>query len=467
MKKEYPKNVYQIKIALKNIKPLIWRRVLVADNANFHDLHAVIQGVFGWWNYHLHEFRIGRVKYGDPDNDDFSLVDIQDENDFTLAEMRFSEGTSFTYEYDFGDGWEHSLKIEKIIPFEKMMKLPQCIAGKRACPPEDVGGRPGYEEYLTALADPKHEQYEQYLEWRGEFDAEYFDLDETNQQLAELVEPKWPGSIISNAGFEQFMADKFSDPLRWAILNNKETQFAASAVPIRRDVNAFLTYMTENKVIGTKALGNLPRKAIEEIAAQFVKPVALEVEIGTFVSRFNTEDDVWPIYFVHVLVDAAGLIKGGLGKRWQVTSAGENFLSLPPALQVWQLFATWWYKADWTVAVSFSFDLGSYQQIFAHYLAAALLALPSGESQLFDPFVDKLLKDGGRVMPAKSDEYALANLRRRMQYVAFDPLVDFGVIFAQYEKFEFELLTSGKLKSFSPTELGHKLLKLVYDPVMI
>ncbi len=185
MKKENPKNVYQIKITLKVIKPPVWRRVVVADNINLHDLHNIIQAVFGWWGSHLHEFKIGRNTYGDPDNQDIDLEEIKDESKFNLAGFRFSGGSSFTYEYDFGDSWEHSIKIEKIIPFEMNMELPQCIDGKRACPPEDVGGPWGYEEYLEAIADPEHEEHDNLPEWGGEFDPDYFDLEETNKLLGD------------------------------------------------------------------------------------------------------------------------------------------------------------------------------------------------------------------------------------------------------------------------------------------
>jgi hypothetical protein len=94
------------------------------------------------------------------------------------------EGDKFTYEYDFGDDWQHEIKIEKVLPPDPKQKLPVCIKGKRACPPEDIGGVWGYEEFLEAIKDPNHDEHAMYTEWIGDdFDPEAFDLDEVNERL--------------------------------------------------------------------------------------------------------------------------------------------------------------------------------------------------------------------------------------------------------------------------------------------
>jgi hypothetical protein len=96
-------------------------------------------------------------------------------------------GDSAIYEYDFGDGWEHELKIEKVISAEPTTYYPCCTGGKRACPPENCGGPLGYERLLGALRDPKHEEYEAMIEWvGGEFDPEEFELDEINEALRQV-----------------------------------------------------------------------------------------------------------------------------------------------------------------------------------------------------------------------------------------------------------------------------------------
>ena len=95
-----------------------------------------------------------------------------------------SEGNKFIYEYDFGDSWEHVVLVEKILPPEPDKKYPVCIKGKRACPPEDIGGIWGYEEFIEAMSDPSHNKHDSYLEWWGdEFDPEAFDIEEINFAL--------------------------------------------------------------------------------------------------------------------------------------------------------------------------------------------------------------------------------------------------------------------------------------------
>lgn len=85
------------------------------------------------------------------------------------------------YTYDFGDNWEHEVLLEKIHPFEHGMALPICIKGKRACPPEDIGGAGGYAQFLDAVSDPAHPEHDEMLDWGGgDFDAEHFNLDEVN-----------------------------------------------------------------------------------------------------------------------------------------------------------------------------------------------------------------------------------------------------------------------------------------------
>ncbi len=176
--------VYQFKVMLNGIRPPVWRRILVSDKSTLLDLHNVIQDVFGWLDYHLHEFTINDICYGDQADDEFGEFHIQDEAKVKLRKLNLKEGSRFSYEYDFGDSWGHTLILEKILPLEKGMKLPQCIKGKRACPPEDVGGAWGYEGFLEAIRDPHHEDHASFLEWiGGEFDPEAFDLDAVNQLL--------------------------------------------------------------------------------------------------------------------------------------------------------------------------------------------------------------------------------------------------------------------------------------------
>ena len=188
VRKARPTEIYQIKVTLKGSKPPIWRRLLVPSDVTLGHLHHIIQVAMGWFNAHLHQFIVGGDTYygvADPDYDDW--IEMLDERAFTLKDVAPGEKSRFDYEYDFGDSWEHVVLVEKVLPPDPEQAYRVCIKGRRACPPEDVGGVWGYEEFLEAIEDPDHSEHEDYLEWiGGEFDPEEFDLDETNEILRGL-----------------------------------------------------------------------------------------------------------------------------------------------------------------------------------------------------------------------------------------------------------------------------------------
>ncbi len=176
-------SIYQIHVSVMGIEPPIWRRIQVPGDITLEELHDVLQVVMSWWDYHLHQFIIEGTYYGVPHPD--YMAEMRDEAEARLNEVA-DEGSQFTYEYDFGDSWQHLLKVEKVLEPEPGRRYPVCIDGQRAAPPEDVGGIWGYEQYVEVMVDPDHPDYEEHLEWRGEFDPEAFDLEEVNAALREL-----------------------------------------------------------------------------------------------------------------------------------------------------------------------------------------------------------------------------------------------------------------------------------------
>jgi hypothetical protein len=176
--------IYQLRIDLKHVKPKVWRRILVPATIKLDKLHQVLQIVMGWTDSHLHQFAIGDGQYGRPDYDGTNSI----ESEIGVSLKTALGGLArFTYDYDFGDGWEHVIKVEKVFPPEIDITVPTCLDGENACPPEDVGGPPGYEDFLAALADPNHEEHQTMRNWiGGEFDPNKFDP----YSVSSRIEPK-------------------------------------------------------------------------------------------------------------------------------------------------------------------------------------------------------------------------------------------------------------------------------------
>jgi hypothetical protein len=130
----------------------------------------------GWADSHLHQFEQGDKNWGVPEWDEFDEFDLIDETKTQLAKVLKAEGDSMTYQYDFGDDWRHEVVLEKIIPVKDVVNAPICFGGERRCPPEDVGGVPGYEQFLEAIFDPTHEDYEQFVRWAGGHFHDEFDM---------------------------------------------------------------------------------------------------------------------------------------------------------------------------------------------------------------------------------------------------------------------------------------------------
>ena len=185
--------IFQFKITLNESKPAIWRRIQVKD-CTLDKLHEHIQTAMGWTNSHLHQFIINKKYYGDPQlpDDGFDDFDFIDYTVTKLSDVVPEDGERFRflYEYDFGDAWEHEVLFEGCPQATPDQQFPLCLEGQRACPPEDVGGVWGYQDYLEAIADPKHEGHAEYLEWSGPFGPNTFDATEQTQLMRQGL-PAW------------------------------------------------------------------------------------------------------------------------------------------------------------------------------------------------------------------------------------------------------------------------------------
>ncbi|NPV91062.1 MAG: hypothetical protein HPY50_09860 [Firmicutes bacterium] len=189
------KSVYQLKVMIRGIKPPIWRQILVPRGITFNKLHKIIQTAFGWQGYHLFEFDFGDVKVciPEPGYDPELYLGIKELNaKRTKIDSLLTERKKCIYTYDFGDEWKHEVVLEGLIPVQEGIRYPVCTDGARQGPPEDVGGAPGYREFLKIIRNPKHPEHDECLEWvemqtgDGKFNPEYFSLEEINRLLAKI-----------------------------------------------------------------------------------------------------------------------------------------------------------------------------------------------------------------------------------------------------------------------------------------
>lgn len=182
-KKTHTSNILQLRVSIKGISPPIWRKLLVNSDTTIHDLHLMIQAAFGWYNYHLYEFSDGHNNYTKPGDWDELDANEMDSTRVTLGDFNLTVGGKLTYLYDFGDGWEHTVSVQKILALDASISLPACIGGKRNGPPEDCGGIYGYYDVLKKATDPQDPEHNETVEWLGEYDPEEFDLEFADAQV--------------------------------------------------------------------------------------------------------------------------------------------------------------------------------------------------------------------------------------------------------------------------------------------
>lgn len=181
-------NALQIRITLSEIEPAVWRELAVPWTWHLGQLHLAIQAAFNWWNCHLHEFNIGGLRYGDPELlEDDGFPDSPrafDEREVRLLDFDRGRVAPFSYLYDFGDCWRHTIEIQKPLALDTTPKLGTCVAGARARPPEDVGSIDGYERFLATMADPTDPEHAAMKQWcGGHFDPDWFDLERTDKDV--------------------------------------------------------------------------------------------------------------------------------------------------------------------------------------------------------------------------------------------------------------------------------------------
>ncbi len=325
---------YVVRLDLDQARPPIWRRLRVASDLRLNQVHHVIQSAMGWTDMHLHHFQMG------PDAKNFRVIpfltpfDLEEgetdgilEADVRLDEVIAQPRQRLFYTYDFGDSWHHTLTLEKVDPWVEDDPVARCVAGRRACPPEDVGGIPGYEEILAALAgriDPDE------AEWMAErlawlpvgFDPAGFDLDDVNRALQEGPMPdleEWhPG--ISNLMVRDgsLGASGLTALVKKALRDHGDVDDAVvEAATLRYRV----LLRTIGRGLDLTAAGYLPPAVVDGLCR--------ELDLGAeWVGKGNREHLTLPVLTLRESATALGLVRKAKG-RLTVTKAGLALVDDP------------------------------------------------------------------------------------------------------------------------------------------
>ena len=186
----------QLRVELAHTDPLVWRVVIVPHDIRLDRLHEVIQCLFEWDDEHLHAFEKEKTIYEPPNPESadmfgaFQTRRIEDERKFKLDAVLTAPRQSLVYTYDFGDDWDHKVRLIKLLPDEatKPKRIAVCVEGANAAPPEDCGGPSGFDRLKEILANPKHPEHAEMMESCGEedFDATQCDIDRINDDLKRL-----------------------------------------------------------------------------------------------------------------------------------------------------------------------------------------------------------------------------------------------------------------------------------------
>lgn len=178
----------RLRITLLDLEPAPWREIEVPLSMTFKGLHDAIQAAFLWHDMHLWEFEVDGRRYGLPIDVGFGDDHVLKASAARLTKLREAETTEFLYVYDMGDDWAHHVQVLDFFAAEPGTRLPRFVGGQWRRPPEDVGGAPGFEMFLEALADPDHPEHEELLDWHGgPFDPKDIDEQTVTAMMARLA----------------------------------------------------------------------------------------------------------------------------------------------------------------------------------------------------------------------------------------------------------------------------------------
>lgn len=243
--------------------------------------------------------------------------------------------------------------------------------------------------------------------------------------------------------------------------HNAEMVRQAKALPLRRDMVTLLTFVRDNKVVGTQSTGNMPLKMVRQVTARFVKPPQLETTIGDHVYKLRSEAHLWPLYFLHILAEVGGLLAIAPARRWRLTPEGERFLGTAPLFQVPVLLTVWWYEVNWLVAYPFEGMGDALPSFFNLVTLARLRSLPIRTTISFEEFADGLIEKTGLTWTAPDSSAAATLLRSSITRMVIHILANLGAVKREYREEPLGKGTTSRLVAFEITPFGRALLDAV------
>lgn len=242
---------------------------------------------------------------------------------------------------------------------------------------------------------------------------------------------------------------------------SNEHQFSAKMLPLRRDMETLLTFVRDNKVVGTQGTGNMPLKAVRSVTSCFVNPPELETSIGTRVYKIRSERDLWQLYFLHVLAEVGGLLTIAPGRRWRIAPVGKKLLDADPLLQLSFLLTIWWYKVNWLIAYPYGGMGDDLPQFFNLNTLDNLYALPTETRISFKQFANDLIEKSGLTWTSQERTFASSCLRGSIAKMIIHILTGFGALECEYRKEPLGKGTTNELVAFKVKEFGKILLQVL------
>ena len=222
-----------------------------------------------------------------------------------------------------------------------------------------------------------------------------------------------------------------------------------------------LTFVRDNKIIGTSSTGNMPLKAVREVAPLLSKPPQLEIEIGERKYQRRSEQDVWPLYFLHILVEVGRLIQTGCSRRWKLTTEGEQFLEMEPDIQLAFTLVVWWHRVNWLVAYPFEGMGEDLPYGFSITALEQLRSLPTGMEISFSDYADELIESTDLVWGAPGSPIADDMLRGSIERMIIEVLAKCGGLERKYKTRTSLGIATKVLTTIQLTPLGRALVEAV------